>query len=246
MTDATLFSSVRSPHCFKVSIVLEEKRVRFERVEIDLPARQQKTPEYLAIQPRGQVPAYLDDAGAHLDSLDVMLHLEARHPEPRTVPADPAQRDAMLAWIVRSSGPMRQVSHELYWQLLEPPEEGPDEAAVADLVEQGEAHLDSIDAALRRHGGRWLVPTVGGPAIDAPGKGVPGGGVPGRDAPGPSLADVAVYAWVSGYARFDLPRDAASLPELRSWLARMDARPSVLASRGAAGVPFDDWLRARG
>jgi glutathione S-transferase len=103
MSDATLFSSVRSPHCFKVSIVLEEKRVRFERVEIDLPARQQKTPEYLAIQPRGQVPAYLDDAGAHLDSLDVMLHLEARHPEPRTVPADPAQRDAMLAWSVRSS-----------------------------------------------------------------------------------------------------------------------------------------------
>ena len=222
---ATLFSSVRSPHCFKVSIVLEEKRVRFERVEIDLPGRQQKTPAYLAINPRGQVPAYLDDAGAQLDSLDAMLHLEARHPEPRTVPHDPAGRDAMLAWIERSSGPMREVSHELYWQLLEPPAGGPDRAAVAELVERGEAQLAAVDAELRRHGGRWLLPDPG--------------------APGPSLADVAVYAWVSGFARFDLPRNAASYPGLRSWLARMDARPSVRASRGAVGRPFDGWLRER-
>lgn len=225
MSDATLFSSVRSPHCFKVSIVLEEKRVRFERVEIDLPARQQKSPAYLAINPRGQVPAYLDAAGAQLDSLDVMLHLEARHPEPRTVPADPVQRDTMLAWIERSSGPMRQVSHELYWQLLEPPADGPDEAAVAELVEQGEAQLAAIDAALREHGGRWLVAAVG--------------------VPGPSLADVAVYAWVSGYARFGLPRTTAPLPTLHSWLARMDARPSVRASRGMVGRPFDAWLHER-
>jgi len=224
-TTATLFSSVRSPHCFKVSIVLEEKRVRFERVEIDLPARQQKSPAYLAINPRGQVPAYLDDDGAQLDSLDVMLHLEARHPDPRTVPSDPAGRDAMLAWIERSSGPMREVSHRLYWQLLEPPAGGADPAVVAGLVQHGEAELAAIDAELRRHEGRWLVP--------AP------------DLPGPSLADAAVYAWVSGYARFGLPRNAASHPGLRSWLARMDARPSVHASRGAVGRPFDAWLSER-
>lgn len=169
MSDATLFSSVRSPHCFKVSIVLGEKGVRFERVEIDLPGRQQKTRAYLAIDPRGQVPAYLDAAGAHLDSLDVMLHLEARHPEPRTVSADPAERDAMLAWIARSSGPMRRVSHELYGQLIEPPGGGPDETAVADLVAEGEAQLASIDAVLHRHGDRWLVPAAGAGDRVAPG-----------------------------------------------------------------------------
>lgn len=230
MSDATLFSSVRSPHCFKVAIVLEEKRVGFDRVEIDLPARQQKRPPYLAINPRGQVPAYLDDAGAHLDSLDVMLHLEARHPEPRMLPADAASRDAALAWIERSSGPMREVSHELYWQLLEPPAGGPDEAAVRDLLVQGEAQLAAIDAALRKHGRRWLVPADGGQD---------------RSWPTPSLADVAVYAWVSGYARFGLPRNATSLPTFRSWLARMDARPSVVASRGVRGRPFEEWLRER-
>ncbi|MFN2324017.1 MAG: glutathione S-transferase family protein [Trueperaceae bacterium] len=143
MSHATLFSSVRSPHCLKVAIVLQEKRVRFETVEIDLPARQQKSPAYLAIDPRGQIPAYLDDAGAQLDSLDVMLHLEARHPEPRMLPSEPA---------------------------------------------------------LRRQRGRWLVPA---------------GADRDRSGPAPSLADVAVYAWVSGYSRFGLPRNAASLPTLR-------------------------------
>ena len=92
-------------------------------------------------------------------------------------------------------------------------------------MERGEAQLAAVDAELRRHGGRWLLPDPG--------------------APGPSLADVAVYAWVSGFARFDLPRNAASYPGLRSWLARMDARPSVRASRGAVGRPFDGWLRER-
>lgn len=47
----TLFSSRRSPHCFKVSIALHEKGVRFDRVEIDLRTREQKTAAYLALNP---------------------------------------------------------------------------------------------------------------------------------------------------------------------------------------------------
>jgi len=81
-----LYGSVRSPHCFKVSLVLAEKGIDVDRVEIDLPAREQKTPAYLAINPLGQVPVYRDDRGVHIDSLVIMRHLDERHPEPRLFP----------------------------------------------------------------------------------------------------------------------------------------------------------------
>lgn len=61
-----LYSSARSPHCFKVSMVLYEKQLSFERIEINLVTKEQKTPEYLRINPLGQVPVYQDDQGVHI------------------------------------------------------------------------------------------------------------------------------------------------------------------------------------
>ena len=66
MSKAILFSSISSPHCFKVSMILEEKGVAFERVEINLSEKEQKSTEYLELNPRGQVPAYKDDQGLSL------------------------------------------------------------------------------------------------------------------------------------------------------------------------------------
>ncbi|MDZ7799731.1 MAG: glutathione S-transferase family protein [Trueperaceae bacterium] len=215
----TLFSSRRSPHCFKVSIALHEKGVRFDRVEIDLRTREQKTAAYLALNPRGKVPAYFDEDGAHLDSLDILLHLEVAHPEPRSFPADERARRDVLTWIDWSSGPLRDVSHHLYWQLIEPPEAGIDHVRAETLLAEGRRHLHAVEEALERSGGRWIVA--------AP------------DLPGPSAADVCVYAWLSGYRRFGLPD--TDLPRLGSWLASLDTRPAVMVSRDTVGVPFAQW-----
>ena len=47
MTQSILYSSIRSPHCLKIGIVLAEKQIPFDRVEIDLRNRQQREPAYL-------------------------------------------------------------------------------------------------------------------------------------------------------------------------------------------------------
>lgn len=123
-----LYSSVRSPHCFKVSLVLAEKSVAFERIEINLPAKQQRSPAYLAINSLGQVPVFVDDRGIHVDSLVIMRYLDERYPTPPLFPADDAKLNRVLDWINRSSTAISDVSHYLYWQLIEPPESGLDEA----------------------------------------------------------------------------------------------------------------------
>ena len=146
-TDRTsiLYSSIRSPHCLKAAMVLSEKGVPFQRVEVDLRTREQKSAAYLAINPLGQVPAYQDDQGIHYDSLEIMRHLDERYPEPRLFPLDPTLLQEVLSWIEFAGGRMRDVSHELYWQLLEPPAEGTDEQVVTQLKEEGTELLAQVE-----------------------------------------------------------------------------------------------------
>ncbi|MEX2500795.1 MAG: glutathione S-transferase family protein [Trueperaceae bacterium] len=218
-----LFSSVRSPHCFKVSIALHEKEIRFLRVEIDLPAKEQKTAAFLAIQPRGQVPAFRDAAGTWIDSLDILLHLDEVRPTPRLFPGDPAVRDETLAWIERSSTVQRDVSHHLYHQLLEPPEGGADPDEVARLRTEALAELDLLERTLARSSTPGLIEA--------------------SDLDGRSAADVCVYAWTSGFRRFFAADALRPFERVRAWWAAWDQRDAVRASRGATGVPFDAWLR---
>jgi glutathione S-transferase len=208
-----LYSSVRSPHCFKVSLVLAEKGVSFDRIEIDLRAKQQRTPAYLAINPLGQVPVFEDDRGVHIDSLVIMRYLDERYPTPPLFPAVGAELDLVLDWIERSSTTMRDVSHHLYWQVVEPPEDGPDESVVADLKAQGMALLADVEAALTAGQG-WLTGSL-------------------------TAADFSVFAWLYGYRRFGLPPDLAAFPALADWLQRLTSRPSFAASYGRVGEPFD-------
>jgi len=207
-----LYSSIRCPHCFKVSLVLAEKGVAFERIEIDLEAKQQRTPAYLAINPLGQVPVFEDDRGIHIESLAIMRYLEERYPEPRLFPSAGLELGRVLQWIHRSSTEMRDVSHYLYWQLIEPPEGGPDKAVVADLKARGLAQLAEVEAALTAGGG-WLTGTL-------------------------TVADISVFAWLNGYGRFGLPPEASEYPALADWLERLRARPSFAAAYQQPGRPF--------
>lgn len=209
-----LYSSARSPHCFKVSLFLHEKGVAFDRIEIDLPKKQQRTPAYLAINPLGQVPVYADDRGVHVDSLAIMRYLDARHGPHRLFPTDGEALHEALAWIELSSTAMRDVSHNLYWLLIEPPATGADPDVVVRLKGEGMALLERVETALDRGEG-WLV----GGALGA--------------------ADLSVFAWLYGFRRFGLPPTPAAFGRLRAWSERLEARPSFAASYGQVGRPFD-------
>ena len=56
-----LYGIYRSPWVRLVAAVLKEKQVPFELVPVDLANGEQKTPEYLAKQPFGEVPYIVCD-----------------------------------------------------------------------------------------------------------------------------------------------------------------------------------------
>src|SRR5262245_56438404 len=56
-----LYDFKSSPNCQRVKVVLAEKNLPYEIVPIDLRKQEQKTPEYLKLNPDGKVPVLVDD-----------------------------------------------------------------------------------------------------------------------------------------------------------------------------------------
>lgn len=87
----TLYDAARCPFCARVRIVLAEKGVAYETVEIDLAGR----PAWLwEKNPLGKVPVLEADGWALPESAVIGEFLEERYPEPPLWPADPAERAA--------------------------------------------------------------------------------------------------------------------------------------------------------
>ncbi|MDQ3669849.1 MAG: glutathione S-transferase family protein [Actinomycetota bacterium] len=85
----TLYDAARCPFAARVRIVLAEKDIPYEPVEIDLGNR----PAWLYEKsPVGLVPVLEEDGFVLAESRVIMEYLEERFPEPALMPEDPAER----------------------------------------------------------------------------------------------------------------------------------------------------------
>ncbi len=93
-----LYDAPRCPYCARARIVLAEKAVEFEVVEIDLSDR----PAWIYEKnPAGKVPVLEEDGRPLPESAVVMEFLEERYPEPPLLPSDPADRAAVRLLVFR-------------------------------------------------------------------------------------------------------------------------------------------------
>ncbi|MGH7775053.1 MAG: glutathione S-transferase family protein [Candidatus Binatia bacterium] len=83
-----LYHFPASTNSRKVRIVLIEKGLEFERINIDPAKKEQKSPDYLKIHPFGQVPALDDEGFIVYDSTIINEYLEDEYPYPPLLPAD--------------------------------------------------------------------------------------------------------------------------------------------------------------
>ena len=95
----TLYTADRCPYAARARIVLAEKGIAYEAVEIDLDDRPAWIYEKNAT---GRVPVYEEDEGLVLPESEVIMeYLEERYPEPALWPADPAERALGRLWLNR-------------------------------------------------------------------------------------------------------------------------------------------------
>lgn len=94
----TLYNAERCPYAARARIVLAEKGLEVEVVEIDLSDR----PDWLYEKnPKGRVPVIEEDGWCLAESVVIMEYLEERYPEPALLPADPADRAAVRMLMFR-------------------------------------------------------------------------------------------------------------------------------------------------
>ena len=84
----TFYYGSGSPYAWKVWLVLEHKAIPYEFRLLSFDGGDTKTPQFLAVNPRGRVPAILDDGFALWESSAIAEYLEERYPQNPLLPKD--------------------------------------------------------------------------------------------------------------------------------------------------------------
>ena len=77
-----LYHTARSNCAARVRLLLEEKELPWTSHHIDLGKKENITPEYFGINPKGVVPSLVDDGNVVVESNDILSYLEEKFPEP--------------------------------------------------------------------------------------------------------------------------------------------------------------------
>jgi len=82
----------------KSMLCLKEKGIDFVSHYVDLHEFEQHSPEYVKVNPNGQVPALVHDGAVICESTLINEYIEDVFPEPPLRPADPVARAHMRVW----------------------------------------------------------------------------------------------------------------------------------------------------
>lgn len=228
--DILLHDLTDSPFCAKVRICLNVKGVPYRRVTLTLRNRK----ALRQANPLGKVPVLIDRGRPIADSSAIARHLEAEHPDPPLLPADPAARayaslledwaDESLYFVVgafkwlnpanRAAAVARTVT-ELAEGAFRPFVAGLLARQVARSYRAWGYDVGSLGhfEDRMRDSLSWLAELVVGRTF-----------LLGRTL---TIADVAVYAqlaWMRHYAETKLLDEQ---PAVGAWLARLDEIPAV-------------------
>jgi glutathione S-transferase len=140
----TIFGDSISGNCLKVKWTAERLGIPFTWKEVDVTKSETRTPEFLRMNPAGQVPTVvLEDGRALAQSNAIILHLAEGS---SLIPGDAYERAKMLEWMF-----WEQYSHEpavavarFQMKYLGKRREELD----AKLVERGEAALARLEQGL--------------------------------------------------------------------------------------------------
>ncbi|MFZ6648585.1 glutathione S-transferase family protein [Undibacterium sp. TJN25] len=93
-----------SGHAHRVKLFLHMLDLPFETMDVKLDGHYNRSPEFLAISPFGQVPAIQDGDVVLHDSNAILVYLASRYGDPSWLPADPVSMAAVQRWLSLAAG----------------------------------------------------------------------------------------------------------------------------------------------
>ncbi|HEX6550040.1 MAG TPA: glutathione S-transferase family protein [Gammaproteobacteria bacterium] len=182
-----------------VHLMLLELGVPHELRRLDLDARQQKSADYLRLNPNGLVPTLIIDGTPHCECAALLMLLAERHPEANLAPPPGAgQRATYLQWMVNFANTLQPAFRQWFYPL----EHGPagHEAEIKQLASKKvETAWDRLAAHL----------DAGGPYVL-----------------GREFGLIDLYATMLMRWSRNMPKPATAWPQLKTLADRIKARPS--------------------
>lgn len=192
-----------------IHVLMEEIGAPYDLRIVDFSKKEQKSPDYLALNPKGKVAALVRDDGSVLTEFAaIAMWLALQNPEKHLMPTDP---EGMVRTLEAMDYVIGTV-HMLSWRMYRRPDAYSD---IPEAVEQLKVRgKDAMMAAFKvvdqqLDGKDWLM----GDAF--------------------TIADTALYYneyWAVDVAGWELP------PNVAAHFERMKQRPSVKANRALEGV----------
>ncbi|WP_236179158.1 glutathione S-transferase family protein [Pseudomonas mosselii] len=101
-----LYNFLKSGHAHRIELMLSLLELPTELVFVDLAKGEHKQPEFLAINPFGQVPVIDDNGIVIADSNAILVYLAKAYGGERWLPADPVGAARVQRWLSVAAGPL--------------------------------------------------------------------------------------------------------------------------------------------
>ncbi|WCE32553.1 glutathione S-transferase family protein [Vibrio sp. SCSIO 43137] len=189
-----------TPNGYKISIALEEMGLDYCVHQLDLSALEQKSAEFIEINPNGRIPAIIDrdnDDFAVFESGAILLYLAEK--TGKFLPADAKKRSEAIQWLMFQMGgvgPMMGQANVFYRYF---PEKIP--AAIERYQNEGRRLFEVMDGQLEKHA------YLAGDEY--------------------TIADIATWPWARIHEWSGV--DISGLSHLQRWLNELALRPACQA-----------------
>lgn len=211
-----LYSFPGSPNALRSLAVAYETGLAFDLIDLNMMGGENRSPEFLAINPNGKVPALVDGDFVVWESRAINAYLAALAPEKNLNPTDPKVRATVEQWsnwqAIHFGPALQGIAFERVQKKLFGMGE-PDEAAIAGQLKTAADLLPILDAALADKS--WIAGDL-------------------------SLADFAIATnfILRGPARLGIE----AYPNVTAWIERVEALPSWQK----AIAPWREMMQSRG
>ncbi|WP_114951916.1 glutathione S-transferase N-terminal domain-containing protein [Sphingosinicella terrae] len=199
--------SLNTPNGVKVSIMLEELGLPYEAHLVDFGKDDQKTPEFLSLNPNGKIPAIIDPDGpegrplALFESGAILLYLAEK--TGRLIPSHAGARWETIQWLMFQMGGVGPMFGQLGYFNKFAGREIEDKRPLERYVAEARRLLGVIEGRL--DGRDWLMGDY-------------------------TIADIALIGWVRNLITFYEARELVGFDgyeRVSAWLERGLARPAV-------------------
>ena len=201
-----LMGAKTAPSARRVTIYLAEKGIELDRIEVNLSAKEQKSPEFLKKNPLGKVPVLELDNGTFLpESAAIIEYLEEIHPNPPMIGETAEERADVRASERIASDVFIRLAYVLLHSHPSVPKNRPGFIQIPQIAEALQESVDQLlDQLEIRIADREFLA--------------------GQH---PTIADCTLFALLeAAYPAFEyeLPERC---PRLRAWYERFSKRPSA-------------------